>query len=85
MIIHARVYLLITAKSSGRRNNLGFGFPSCGKGVTLPISTQPRPKRANPDTHSPLLSKPAASPTGFDRSNDPILVFYGILKFNTEH
>ena len=68
--------LFITAKSSGRRNNLGFGFPSCGNGVTLPISTQPKPNRANPETHSPLLSKPAANPTGLDSTKEPIFVFY---------
>ena len=34
---------LISALSFGKRNNLGLSFPACGKGVTVPISTNQNP------------------------------------------
>ena len=37
-------YLLMTALSSVSRNMRGLGLPSWGRGVTLPISTNPRPR-----------------------------------------
>ena len=57
-------HLLITALSSFSRNTLGLSFPGCGAGVTLPISTKPKPALRRPSTASPCLSKPAAKPTG---------------------
>ncbi len=43
---------------------LGFSFPSCGSGVTDPISTNPKPSLNMLFMVSPCLSKPAAKPTG---------------------
>ena len=34
------------------------------KGLTVPISMNPKPSRASASMHSPFLSSPAASPTG---------------------
>ena len=45
-------------------NNLGFGFPIWGNGVTVPISTKPKPKEPSSSNKVASLSKPAASPTG---------------------
>ena len=47
--------------------SLGFGFPSCARGVTVPISTKPKPKVFNPSKISASLSKPAANPTGLSK------------------
>src|SRR3546814_94612 len=41
----------------------GFGLPGCGRGVTVPTSTKPKPSRAHASRHSPFLSSPAARPT----------------------
>ena len=35
--------LLISAWSSSSLKTLGFGFPNCSKGVTVPTSTNPNP------------------------------------------
>lgn len=55
---------LITAWYSGKRNMRGFGLPSCARGVTVPISTKPKPSASNASICSPFLSSPAPSPTG---------------------
>ena len=39
--------LLISAWSSSKRNILGFGFPYCFNGVTVPTSTNPKPSLYN--------------------------------------
>ena len=57
-------YLLIKASSSGSRKTRGFGFPGCGNGVTVPISTLPNPRAKHPEIAAAFLSNPAASPTG---------------------
>ena len=48
-------------------NSLGFGFPDCARGVTVPISTKPKPKVSSPSKISASLSKPAANPTGLSK------------------
>ncbi|MNR33997.1 hypothetical protein D3C85_1517270 [compost metagenome] len=55
---------LMIASASGRRNRRGLGLPGCGRGVTVPISTKPKPSWAKPSMAAPFLSRPAASPTG---------------------
>ena len=42
---------------------VGFGFPFCGLGVTVPTSRNPMPNDAKLSMYSPFLSKPAAIPT----------------------
>ena len=56
--------LLISASSSSNRNTLGFSFPNCLRGVTVPTSTNPNPKLKMELYTSASLSKPAAIPTG---------------------
>ena len=56
--------LLITALSSNNLNNRFLGFPSCGFGVTVPISIKPNPKLENSLINFAFLSRPAARPTG---------------------
>ena len=57
-------YLLITAPCSRSLNTLGFGFPGCGFGVTLPISTKPKPMDSSAGNALASLSNPAAKPSG---------------------
>ena len=59
---------MIIALSFGKRKTLGFLFPACGRGVTVPASTNPNPKFKRDSTTSTFLSKPAASPIGFLKS-----------------
>jgi hypothetical protein len=40
----------------------GRGLPGCGRGVIVPISRKPKPRRARPSIASPFLSSPAARP-----------------------
>ena len=58
---------LIIASSLGNLNNLGFGFPSCGFGVNVPISINPKPKADNSLYNFASLSKPAAKPIGLGK------------------
>ena len=51
------------------RNNRGFALPGCVRGVTVPISINPKPKAAIPSITAPFLSKPAESPTAFGKLN----------------
>ena len=53
------------ALSSINLNNLGFSFPGCPTGVSVPISIKPNPIQANSSMSFASLSKPAANPTGF--------------------
>src|SRR5690606_33609923 len=55
---------LITARSGTSRNSRGFGLPSCGIAVTVPISMCPKPSASSPRTPIAFLSKPAATPKG---------------------
>src|ERR1043166_464679 len=57
------------ARASGRRNRRGRGLPGCGRGVTPPSSTKPKPSAASASTCSACLSSPAASPTGLGKSS----------------
>jgi hypothetical protein len=59
--------LLMIAMSSSRRKTLGLGFPGCGSGVIVPISTKPNPILNKPFSASAFLSKPAAHPIGFSK------------------
>jgi hypothetical protein len=68
---------LITAWCSGSRNMRGLGLPSCGRGVTVPISTKPKPSANRASMWSPFLSMPAASPTGFGNSSPNALTGIG--------
>src|SRR6185312_5071075 len=65
---------LISAASSPRRKRRGRGLPSCGRGVTVPTSTKPKPKRSIASGTSASLSKPAASPIGFGNSRPQSLM-----------
>ena len=65
--------LFINALSFGKRNNLGLSFPACGKGVTVPISTKPKPRHSNSFKYLAFLSKPAPRPTRFGNSKSQIL------------
>ena len=56
---------LIMALASGSLKIRGLSLPGCGRGVTVPTSTKPKPKASNALIHSPFLSNPAANPTGF--------------------
>src|SRR5258706_6746548 len=58
---------LMMASCSARRNMRGLALPGCGRGVTVPISTKPKPSAASASMYSPFLSSPAASPTGFGK------------------
>ena len=58
---------LITASSRSSRNSRGRGLPVCGFGVTVPISTKPKPSRSSASGASAFLSKPAAMPTGLGK------------------
>src|SRR6266516_747091 len=55
---------LISARSIGKRNILGFAPPGWGSSVTVPTSISPNPSADNASTATPFLSKPAARPTG---------------------
>lgn len=68
------------ALSSDNLKILGFGFPSCGNGVTVPTSKNPMPVRNKPEGASAFLSNPAAIPIGFENSRPNTLVFYEELK-----
>ena len=57
--------LLIKAWSSSSLKILGFGFPNCFLGVTVPTSTKPNPSLNIELKTSALLSNPAARPIGF--------------------
>ena len=67
--------LLIKASSSTSRKTLGFGFPYCFKGVTVPTSTKPNPSLNNELYTSAFLSNPAAMPIGFSNflSNNSVV------------
>src|SRR3954468_6648388 len=56
------------APAPGRRQRRGLGLPGCGRGVTPPSSTKPKPRAASPSTCWACLSSPAARPTGFGKS-----------------
>ena len=58
---------LMTASSRSSRNSRGRGLPVCGFGVTVPISTKPKPSRSSASGTSAFLSKPAAMPTGLGK------------------
>jgi len=70
-----QTHLLIIAPSSARRKTRGLSFPGCGLGVTLPISTKPKPILCKPIIASPSLSNPAAIPIGLLKSLLQTLVF----------
>ena len=55
---------LITAASAVSRNSRGRGLPDCGRGVTVPVSTKPNPRRISAGTATASLSNPAARPIG---------------------
>ena len=58
---------LIIPLSSLSLKRRGFGLPSCGLGVTVPISIKPKPKLASSLYSLASLSKPAARPTGLGK------------------
>src|SRR5579872_1691328 len=55
---------LISARSAGNRNIRGRGFPGWARAVTVPTSTNPKPRAPSPDVARASLSNPAASPSG---------------------
>ena len=55
---------LMIARSAGSRKMRGRGLPAWGWGVTVPISTNPKPRAESSWNASPLRSKPAARPIG---------------------
>src|ERR1051325_4887951 len=70
------------ARASGRRNRRGRGLPGCGRGVTPPSSTKPKPSAASASTCSACLSSPAASPTGLGKSSP--MTRTGALRIGSE-
>src|SRR5882762_3714274 len=50
------------------RTSRGNGFPARGSGMMEPTQMKPKPRHDNESSKSPFLSKPAARPTGLDRS-----------------
>ena len=54
----------MTAPSSPNLNRRGRALPSCGRGVSVPTSTKPKPSLSIAPGTSAFLSKPAASPSG---------------------
>ena len=56
----------ITASSSTRRNMRGFGFPFCGRGVTVPTTMCPKPRAASPRRASASLSIPRQARWDFE-------------------
>ena len=67
------------AVSSFSLNNLFFGFPSWGFGVTVPISIKPNPNFSNSEIWVAFLSNPAAIPTGFSKVKPKsFLVSFGL-------
>ena len=59
---------LISARSASSRKTRGRGLPGCGRGVTVPISTKPKPSRSSASGTRASLSNPAAMPIGFGKS-----------------
>ncbi len=59
---------LMTASSSASRNSRWPELPGCGRGVTVPASTNPKPSASMASQTSACLSKPAARPTGLGKS-----------------
>src|SRR4030095_1619592 len=70
---------LINALSFGKRKSLGLSLPACGNGVTVPISTNPKPSVSSSLRYLAFLSKPAPRPIQFENSKfqvpDPKLPF----------
>src|SRR3954470_17365252 len=62
------------APASGRRKSRGLGLPGCGRGVTPPSSTKPKPSAASASTCCACLSSPAAKPIGFGKSSPITLI-----------
>ena len=60
--------LFNAACSLANLNNLGLGLPDWANLVTVPISAKPNPKSFQIFTAFPFLSKPAAKPTGLQKS-----------------
>src|SRR6185437_4552403 len=58
---------LITARSASRRKIRGRGLPACARGVTVPTSTKPKPRRSSASGTTAFLSKPGATPTGLGK------------------
>jgi hypothetical protein len=56
---------LIRALSFGRRNRRGLSLPAWAFGVTVPISTKPKPKVSSSRRYNRIFIKPAPRPTGF--------------------
>ncbi len=50
--------------SSGSRKSRGLGLPGWGRGVTVPISTKPKPSAFHSGSSWAPLSRPAARPMG---------------------
>ena len=59
---------LITAWSGSRRNSRGRGLPACGRGVTVPVSTKPKPRRISAATADGVLVEPGGQA---DRIGEP--------------
>lgn len=57
----------------------GFGLPDCGLGVTVPISTKPKPSPNSASMCAPFLSMPAAVPTGLGKVRPMTLVGMGVI------
>src|SRR5690606_17635803 len=66
---------LMMASSAGSRNSRGRGLPGWGRGVTVPVSTKPKPRAARAGTARPSLSKPAARPMGLSKFRPQISCF----------
>src|SRR5690606_12059806 len=68
---------LTSARYSGSRNIRGRWLPGCGRGVTVPTSTKPKPSASRASTWRPSLSNPAARPTGLGKRRPSTVVGNG--------
>ena len=59
---------LITARSGASRNSRGRGLPACGRGVTVPVSMKPKPRRNSACDRHGVLVEPGGQA---DRIREP--------------
>ena len=61
----------MTARSSASRNSRGFGLPACGRGVSVPTSTKPKPSAEHLLGHFGVLVEPGGEPDRRSGSRAP--------------
>ena len=65
---------LITARSSASRNSRGCGLPACGRGVSVPTSTKPKPSRASARAPRRPCRSPRRARPGLGKSSPATVV-----------